>query len=86
MTVHKSQGSEFDEVAVILPGEDSRVLGRELLYTAVTRARQRVSLLVDEEILRLTLSRAIERHSGLSEWLGDEGHGSLARTGRGQGR
>ena len=86
MTVHKSQGSEFDEVAVILPGEDSRVLGRELLYTAVTRARKRVSLLVDEEVLRLTLSRAIERHSGLGERLGDEGHGSLARAGRGQGR
>ena len=65
MTVHKSQGSEFDEVAVVLPREDSRVLGRELLYTAVTRARKRVSLLVSEDVLHLTLSRAIRRHSGL---------------------
>jgi exodeoxyribonuclease V alpha subunit len=42
MTVHKAQGSEFDEVAIVLPSEGNRVLSRELLYTAVTRARERV--------------------------------------------
>src|SRR5699024_3070656 len=41
MTIHKSQGSEFDEVTVVLPRSNARVLGRELLYTALTRARQR---------------------------------------------
>jgi exodeoxyribonuclease V alpha subunit len=43
MTVHKAQGSEFDEVLVLLPQQRSPVLTRELLYTAVTRARQRVT-------------------------------------------
>ena len=42
MSVHKSQGSEMDEVALLLPSRVSRVLSRELLYTAVTRARERL--------------------------------------------
>ena len=42
MTVHKSQGSEFDRVLLLLPPEPSRVVTRELLYTAITRARRRV--------------------------------------------
>ena len=45
MTVHKSQGSQFDTVAFLLPGSDSRVLTRELLYTAVTRAQERLILI-----------------------------------------
>ena len=44
MTVHKAQGSEFDEVLVLLPAQPARVLTRELLYTALTRARQQVRL------------------------------------------
>ncbi|MGK2939883.1 MAG: exodeoxyribonuclease V subunit alpha, partial [Solirubrobacteraceae bacterium] len=48
MTIHKSQGSQFGTVAVVLPDADSAMLTRELLYTAVTRARERVVIVGDE--------------------------------------
>ena len=51
MTVHKSQGSQFDVVAFLLPSADSRVLTRELLYTAATRARKRLILVGTEDLL-----------------------------------
>lgn len=69
MTIHKSQGSEFDEVLVVLPEEDNRILSRELVYTAVTRAKKAVRLVAEKEILRLALSRNIERTSGLVDLL-----------------
>lgn len=69
MSVHKSQGSEFDRVAVILPMEDSPVLSRELLYTAVTRAREAVTLHGSRAIIEQTIARRIERASGLREAL-----------------
>jgi exodeoxyribonuclease V alpha subunit len=69
MTVHKSQGSEFDEVSVVLPETASRVLGRELLYTAVTRARQRVVVHGGDAIVRAAIDRPIERWSGLPDLL-----------------
>ncbi len=69
MTIHKSQGSEFDEVVVVLPEEDNRILSRELVYTAVTRAKKAVRLVAEKEILRLALSRNIERTSGLADLL-----------------
>lgn len=69
MTIHKSQGSEFDEVVVVLPEEDNRILSRELVYTAVTRAKKVVRLVTEKEILRLALARNIERSSGLAELL-----------------
>jgi len=69
MTIHKSQGSEFDEVMVVLPEEDNRILSRELLYTAVTRARKSVKLVADQPILVQALSRSIERFSGLADLL-----------------
>jgi exodeoxyribonuclease V alpha subunit len=72
MTVHKSQGSEFDKVILILPDEDSRVLTRELLYTAVTRASQNVEIWASEEILRTAIARKTERASGLGELLWGE--------------
>ena len=64
-TVHKSQGSEFDEVAVVLPREASAILTRELLYTAVTRARKRVVVFGDAEVIAAAVTRPIERASGL---------------------
>ncbi len=73
MTVHKSQGTEFDRVLLILPEVDARVLTRELLYTGVTRARKRVDLWAGEEVLRNALSRRIERASGLREALWSAG-------------
>lgn len=69
MTIHKSQGSEFDEVVVSLPLEDSPVLTRELLYTAVTRARRRVTLVADEATLRRAVGRPVSRASGLRDRL-----------------
>ncbi|MBF0476756.1 MAG: exodeoxyribonuclease V subunit alpha [Deltaproteobacteria bacterium] len=69
MTVHQSQGSEFDEILLILPDQDSPVLTRELLYTAITRARRKVTLWSSEHVLRLAMARATERISGLSDAL-----------------
>jgi len=72
MTVHKSQGSEFDGVLVMLPEQRSRVLTRELLYTAITRARARVTLVADAAVLEQAISTATTRHSGLLARLADE--------------
>ena len=69
MTVHKAQGSEFDSVALVLPTKDVPILTREVLYTAVSRARRSVVIIGSEEILRLGISRKIERYSGLSEQI-----------------
>lgn len=66
MTVHKSQGSEFDHAALILPSQRSPVVTRELVYTAVTRARRRLSLYADERILADAIVTRTERRSGLS--------------------
>ncbi|SHH78985.1 exodeoxyribonuclease V subunit alpha [Desulfofustis glycolicus] len=69
MTVHKSQGSEFDQVVIVLPEAPNRILSRELLYTAVTRARKRVILLADDEALTAAIDRPTVRCSGLAERL-----------------
>lgn len=69
MTIHKSQGSEFDEVVVVLPQEENRILSRELIYTAVTRAKKSVKIVSEKEILTLALSKNIERFSGLADLL-----------------
>ncbi|RJR17264.1 MAG: exodeoxyribonuclease V subunit alpha [Desulfobacteraceae bacterium] len=68
-TVHKSQGSEFNKVLLILPERDSPVLTRELVYTGLTRGRKRVVLWAEEEIVRTAISRRIERASGLRDAL-----------------
>jgi exodeoxyribonuclease V alpha subunit len=64
-TIHKSQGSEFDEVIVSLPERSSPVLTRELLYTAVTRAKERVFVLGEKKILEEAIGRPVHRASGL---------------------
>jgi exodeoxyribonuclease V alpha subunit len=69
MTVHKSQGSEFDEVLLVLPAADSPVLSRELVYTGVTRARRKVVIFGSEAILSSAISRKVERTSGLLDAL-----------------
>ena len=69
LTVHKAQGSEFDDVLTILPQRDARVLTRELLYTAVTRARNNVELWTSSDILALTIARTTQRWSGLADAL-----------------
>jgi exodeoxyribonuclease V alpha subunit len=74
MTIHKSQGSEFDEVVVLLPDEGSRLLTRQLLYTAVTRARNAVTLLGTKAALEKAIGNPVDRASGLKELLcGEEG-------------
>ena len=74
MTVHKSQGSEFDHVLVMLPARRSSVVTRELLYTAVTRAKKSVTVLGSEAIIREAVCTPVWRASGLSEqlWERDE--------------
>lgn len=71
MTIHKSQGSQADEVTVLMPPEDSRLLTRELFYTAVTRARQRVHVVGTESSVRAAIGRRATRASGLSRRLGE---------------
>jgi exodeoxyribonuclease V alpha subunit len=68
-TVHKSQGSEFDRVLLLLPDRDSSVLTRELIYTGISRGRQAVELWGVEEIFVAAVSRRIERRSGLRDAL-----------------
>jgi exodeoxyribonuclease V alpha subunit len=69
MTVHKSQGSEFDEVLLLLPEQDSPALSRELVYTAVTRARRRFSLAAKAAVFEAAVTRRRVRQSGLRELL-----------------
>jgi exodeoxyribonuclease V alpha subunit len=69
MTVHKSQGSQFDTAAVLLPSVESRILTRELLYTAVTRARRELILAGTEAAVRHAVARPVARASGLHERL-----------------
>ncbi|MDD2768635.1 MAG: exodeoxyribonuclease V subunit alpha [Methylococcus sp.] len=71
MTVHKSQGSEFDEVALLLPGRVSPVLTRELIYTGITRARHAVSIIGAAPVLAEAIRRRTRRHSGLIARLGE---------------
>jgi exodeoxyribonuclease V alpha subunit len=70
MTVHKSQGSEFSRVLLILPGQRSAILTRELLYTAVSRARDSLKIFGVGEVLVAACRERIERTSGLREQLG----------------
>jgi exodeoxyribonuclease V alpha subunit len=69
MTIHKSQGSQFDAAAVVLPDPSSRILSRELLYTAVTRARERLILAGTENAVRAAVQRPVARASGLRRRL-----------------
>ena len=69
MTVHKSQGSEFRRVLLIFPDRDTPVTTRELVYTAITRARESVELWHEAPILRAAIARRTERSSGLRDAL-----------------
>ncbi|MGB3481658.1 MAG: exodeoxyribonuclease V subunit alpha [Mycobacterium sp.] len=65
MTIHKSQGSQAEEVTVLLPSEDSRLLSRELFYTAVTRAKHKIRVVGTEAAVRAALDRRVVRATGL---------------------
>ena len=69
MTIHKSQGSQFDAAAVLAPESGSRILTRELLYTAATRARRHLLLVGPEQTIRAAVARPVARASGLGARL-----------------
>lgn len=69
MTVHRSQGSQYEAVSIVLPDQASPLLTRQLLYTAVTRAQRRVRILATEEAVAAAVSRQAERASGLQRVL-----------------
>jgi exodeoxyribonuclease V alpha subunit len=73
LTVHKSQGSEFGEVLVLLPDAPARVMSRELLYTAVTRARQRATLAGPAAVIEAACATPTRRYSGLADRLAEAG-------------
>lgn len=75
LTVHKAQGSEFDQVAILLPEDDLPLLTRELLYTAITRSRKSVILVGSEPLLLAGVRRPVTRFSGLAERLGASNQG-----------
>lgn len=68
-TVHKAQGSQFDAVTVVLPDAGSPILTREMLYTAVTRARRKVTVVGSDAALAAAIARPIARASGLADRL-----------------
>jgi exodeoxyribonuclease V alpha subunit len=83
ITVHKAQGSEFDTLLFVLPANDSPVMTRELLYTAVTRARRHVTLSGSAEAFRAACLRRTARHTGLLEKINEaagQGAGVLRRA------
>jgi exodeoxyribonuclease V alpha subunit len=69
MTVHKSQGSEFEKVLFLMPDRDVPVLTRELIYTAITRAKEAVEIWGKEQVFKSAVSRRISRASGLRDAL-----------------
>jgi exodeoxyribonuclease V alpha subunit len=72
MTIHKSQGSEFDEVLIALPEVINAVLTKELLYTAITRARKTIRLVASESVFKATVRQKVERVTGLVNQFNSE--------------
>jgi exodeoxyribonuclease V alpha subunit len=90
LTVHKSQGSEFERVLVVLPATPGPLLGRELLYTGITRARDQVTLIAGPSAVRQIVAHRLSRVSGLAEALAESGadgqsHDHLSGQGDGDG-
>lgn len=71
MTVHKSQGSEFDDVLVLMPDREGPLANVQLLYTGVTRARRSATVVADDRVLEAALKTQVERRSGLLALLRD---------------
>jgi len=70
MTIHKSQGSGFGDVLMILPDKINPVVTRELVYTGLTRAKHRFMLWSPPGVLHHALGNTVDRHSGLAAKLG----------------
>lgn len=69
MTIHKSQGSEFERIVMVLPAAASPIFTRELIYTGITRARRTVTIWTDDDIFKAAVRARVERRSGLKEGL-----------------
>jgi exodeoxyribonuclease V alpha subunit len=69
MTIHKSQGSEFEHAVVVLPGKPSPVLTRELIYTGVTRAKHRLTVVGAPPVWDQAVAQCVARASGLADRL-----------------
>ncbi len=67
MTIHKSQGSEFEEVLLVLPEVMNPILTKELIYTGITRAKKTLKMISNKEVFLQTIERKIERFSGLAD-------------------
>jgi len=72
LTIHKSQGSEYKHAVVVLPERASRIVTRELLYTAVTRASDRFTVVGSREVIEAAIRKPIRRASGLEHRLSGE--------------
>ena len=77
ITIHKSQGSEFQTVLIILPDKLSPVVTRQLLYTAVTRAKIKVIIAGNLNMIKKAISLSVKRNSGLTQYLGEHLNESL---------
>jgi exodeoxyribonuclease V alpha subunit len=75
LTVHKSQGSEFEHAVLMLPSAFSRVLSRELVYTAITRARERVEVIGARAVLAQAIATPTQRDSGLAARIAEVSRG-----------
>ncbi|MDR6466424.1 exodeoxyribonuclease V alpha subunit [Paraburkholderia graminis] len=75
LTVHKSQGSEFEHAVLMLPSAFSRVLSRELVYTAITRARERVEVIGARAVLAQAIATPTQRDSGLAARIAEASRG-----------
>jgi len=80
LTIHKSQGSEFTHTAVVLDQQAKNLLSKELIYTAITRAKKVVSLLVDRDAFTQALCVRTTRKSGLSEKILEQCNNLLAKN------
>jgi exodeoxyribonuclease V alpha subunit len=71
LTIHKSQGSEYEHVIVVLPERASRIVTKELLYTGVTRASEKVTVVGSREVIEAAIRKRIRRATGLARRLAE---------------
>jgi len=74
MTIHKSQGSEFNRVLMLLPDHDTAVITRELVYTGITRAKSDIAVWGTKEVFINAITKTIDRKSGLMDALWSPRH------------
>ena len=80
MTVHKSQGSEFERILLVLSDRDIPLITRELIYTGITRTRRDVDIWANEDLLKGAILRRISRQSGLADALQNSPQETLSNS------